>query len=297
MSVRSLTARIFISESEPRLRAGWRILVQTFLLFLVSIFLVLPARLLLLFIDLSPSSLLLLIQTASFAAIIISVFIARRYLDRRSFTSLGFQANGRVWQDLLAGFLIAGIMMGFIYGIERLAGWLSVTSVVWQDTSTVEVILSLGIMLLVFIVTGWQEELYFRGYLLQNISEGLNPAWGVVISSLVFGLVHLGNPNAALMGALGVTLAGLFMAYACLRTRQLWLPIGLHIGWNFFEGPLLGFPVSGIGTFQLIRNQIAGPTLFTGGSFGPEAGLVLLPALILGTALVYIYTRFSTRSA
>ena len=98
------------------------------------------------------------------------------------------------------------------------------------------------------------------------------------------------------MGALGVTLAGLFMAYAYLRTRQLWLPIGIHIGWNFFEGPLLGFPVSGIGTFQLVRNQIAGPTLFTGGSFGPEAGLVLVPALIFGTALVYFYTRFVLQS-
>ena len=151
-------------------------------------------------------------------------------------------------------------------------------------------------MLLVFILTGWQEELYFRGYLLQNLSDGLNPAWGVFISSIVFGLAHLGNQNATLIGALGVTLAGLFMAYAYWRTRQLWLPIGIHIGWNFFEGPLLGFPVSGIGTFQLLRNQIAGPALFTGGSFGPEAGLVLLPALILGSVLVYFYTRFVLQS-
>ena len=60
-------------------------------------------------------------------------------------------------------------MMGFIYLIERLAGWLSLTGVAWQDTSPLEICLSLGIMLLVFIVTGWQEELHFRGYLLQNI--------------------------------------------------------------------------------------------------------------------------------
>jgi hypothetical protein len=93
MSVRSLAARIFISESEHRLRAGWRILVQTCLFFLVSIFLVFPASLLQLFTHLSPSILLLLIQTASFAAIIISVFIARRYLDRRS----SFMGSS-VWQ-------------------------------------------------------------------------------------------------------------------------------------------------------------------------------------------------------
>jgi hypothetical protein len=293
MPARSLAARIFISESEPRLRAGWRILVQTLLYALLIIVVELPAWLLSQFITLPPSFALLLLQTASFAAITISVFIARRFLDRRSFTSLGLQASGRVWRDLLAGFLIAAIMMGFIYLIERLAGWLTLTGLAWQSTSTVEIILSLGIMLLVFIVTAWQEELYFRGYLLQNLSQGLNLGWGVAISSLVFGLAHLGNPDATWMAALGVTLAGLFMAFAYLRTRQLWLPIGLHIGWNLFEGPILGFPVSGLGTFQLIRNQITGPTLFTGSSFGPEAGLVLVPALLIGTALVYFYTRFS----
>jgi uncharacterized protein len=288
--------RIFISQSEPRLRAGWRILIQIFLLILVSILVGLLARWLLQYTRLPPSMLLLVLEMASFAAITISVFIARRFLDRRSFTSLGLEANGRVWRDLLAGFLIAAIMMCLIYIIERLAGWLSLDGVAWQGTSTLEIILSLATMLLVFIVTGWQEELYFRGYLLQNLSDGLNPGWGVIVSSLVFGLAHLGNQNATLIGALGVTLAGLLMAYAYWRTHQLWLPIGIHIGWNFFEGPLLGFPVSGIGTFQLLRNQIAGPALFTGGSFGPEAGLVLLPALILGTVLVYLYTRSMLQS-
>ena len=293
MNPRSLAARIFIAETEPRLRSGWRILIQTILFVLVSILIVLPASLWLQFTHLTPSINLLLLQTASCAAVIISVLIARRYLDRRSFSSLGFLANGRVAVDLLAGFLIAGSMMVMIYLIERLAGWLSITGFAWQDTPPLEIILSSGIMLLVFIATGWQEELYFRGYLLQNISEGLKVGWGTAITSLVFGLAHLANPNASLMGALGVTMAGFLMAYAYWRTRRLWLPVGLHIGWNFFEGPLLGFPVSGIGTFQLIRSQIAGPTLFTGGSFGPEAGLVLLPALVTGAALVYFYTRSS----
>jgi membrane protease YdiL (CAAX protease family) len=293
MHPRSLVARIFISDSEHRLRAGWRILVQILLYSLISILIVFPVSLLLQLTRLDSSVFLLLLQTASLVAITISVFIARRYLDRRSFTSLGFQTNKEGWRDLLAGFLIAGTMMSFIYLIERLAGWLSLTGIAWQDTPLVEIILPLAILLLAFIVTGWQEELYFRGYLLQNIRDGINLGWGVALSSLVFGLAHMSNPNASLMGALGVTLAGLFMAFAYWRTRQLWLPIGLHIGWNFFEGPLLGFPVSGIGTFQLIHNQIAGPTLFTGGSFGPEAGLVLLPALGTGAALVYFYTHFS----
>jgi hypothetical protein len=73
--------------------------------------------------------------------------------------------------------------------------------------------------------------------------------------------------------------------------------MGLHTGWNFFEGTVFGFPVSGIGDFpRLLHPAISGPALITGGPFGPEAGLVLLPALGLGAGLVYLYTRQRRRS-
>jgi hypothetical protein len=76
-----------------------------------------------------------------------------------------------------------------------------------------------------------------------------------------------------------------------LRTRQLWLSIGLHFSWNFFLGPIFGFPVSGITSFTLLQVEISGPDLFTGGAFGPEAGLVVLPAQALGFLIVWAATR------
>jgi uncharacterized protein len=81
------------------------------------------------------------------------------------------------------------------------------------------------------------------------------------------------------------------MAFGYTRTRRLWLPIGLHIGWNFFEGPVFGFAVSGMGSFTLIRQAAAGRQVFTGGAFGPEAGLIVLPGLALGVLLIYWYTQ------
>jgi uncharacterized protein len=293
---RSFVNQILYSDSERRLRAGWRISIQTAMYLTASLILVFPAYLILELIHPDSGITLLVLQIASLTATILSVFLARRYLDHRSFTSLGFQRGRLAWYDLLAGFMIAGMMMLFIFMIEHATGTLTRSGSAWKNIPPGMIILSLGIMLLVFIATGWQEELLFRGYFLQNISDGLNPAWGSALSSLIFGAVHLTNPNASLMGALGVALAGLFMAFAYWRTRQLWLPIGIHIGWNFFEGPLLGFPVSGIGTFQLLQNRVAGPVLFTGGDFGPEAGLVVLPGILLGIALVYIYTRFAFKS-
>ena len=90
---------------------------------------------------------------------------------------------------------------------------------------------------------------------------------------------------------LGLLVGGLFLAYGYVRTRSLWLPVGLHIGWNFFEGVVFGFPVSGLDIYPLLRIKVNGPVLWTGGAFGPEAGLIVLPALILGAALIYFYTQ------
>ena len=100
------------------------------------------------------------------------------------------------------------------------------------------------------------------------------------------------NPNVSWTAVLGLVLAGLFLAFGYLRTRQLWLPIGLHIGWNFFEGTIFGFQVSGLSEMpSLIRQTVQGPELVTGGLFGPEAGLVVLPAMALGVLLIFGYTR------
>ena len=239
---------------------------------------------------------------ASAATVVIftlSIFLARRWLDRRSFTSLGLSWDPGALRDLLAGILVAAIMMLLIFVIERAGGWLVMTGFAWDVARPGQWLASLGLYWIAFVGVGWHEELFFRGYLLQNLADGW--PWGArrvklivsaVLISILFGLAHLGNPNATLIGGLGTGLAGVFMAYALFASRRLWLPIGLHIGWNFVEGPVLGFPVSGLGGYiSLVQQETGGPEWITGGAFGPEAGLVLLPALALGAFLVWWYTR------
>lgn len=229
----------------------------------------------------------------------ISIFLARRWFDRRSIRSLGLHWNRDARRDLLAGFLIAAVMMFLMFFIQRLGGWISVTSYAWKEPDQDQWLLNSLIMLAVFIGVGWQEELVSRGYLMHNLADSwLSPSnrvkviMAVVVTSTTFGLMHLGNPNATWIGALGTGLAGVFLAYGLIASGQLWLPIGIHIGWNFFEGPILGFPVSGLNDFiPMVRLEILGPEWLTGGAFGPEAGAILLPALALGTFLVWWYTR------
>ncbi len=150
----------------------------------------------------------------------------------------------------------------------------------------------MAIWFLIFAVVGWQEELLSRGYWLQNLADGLNLQWALFISAALFAMMHLGNPNASWVAIVGLFAAGYFLAYGYVLTRQLWLSVGLHIGWNFFEGNVFGFQVSGLDTFRLIHQTVHGPELWTGGAFGPEAGLIVLPAMAFGAVLIYGYARY-----
>jgi membrane protease YdiL (CAAX protease family) len=290
MSIKS----IFINV-EPRLRAGWRLLIQTVLFFLLVFCFGVPISLITFLPDISISFELLLFldQVITLVAVTLSILLARRFIDKRSFTSLGLQISLKGVLDLFVGVAIPLVMMGLIFGIELVSGWLTLDGFAWQSDSIFQVIGQTFIALVIFVLVGWNEELLYRGYVLQNLSEGLNRFWGVLISSIVFGLMHLGNPNSdsKWFVASGIFLAGVFLAFGYLRTNQLWLPIGLHIGWNFFEGVVFGFPVSGLDTYRLTQTTIQGPPLWTGDAFGPEAGLVLIPALVVGMLLIYLYTR------
>ena len=283
---RSFLARIFISPDEPRLRAGWRLLIQTLLMIVISLPISLFANLIKV-----GSNELLQSQIVELIIFVSSIYLARRFLDKRSFVSLGLQINKQALADIFIGIAITFVMMGLIYFAEVGAGWLTFKNFAWQAESTTNVIFGVLTFFVVFIFVGWNEELLSRGYHLQTLASGTNMFWGVVISSSVFGLAHLGNPNATWISAAGIFFAGVFLAYGYLRTGQLWLSIGLHIGWNFFEGVIFGFPVSGLDIYRLIHHQVQGPVLWTGGAFGPEAGLIVLPALVIGAALIYFCTR------
>lgn len=285
--------RVFLTPGENRLRSGFRLLGQLLLLgFFLGLFSCSTGIAIFLFGQRSEQTIFILSQSVALPAVTLSVYLARRWLDRRSFASLGLHLNRRALWDLLIGFGIAGVMIALVFLIEWAAGWLSFEWFAWKNEMPARAAGGILIMLAVFLSVGWYEELLDRGYWLQNLEEGLNLFWAVLISSCFFAVGHLANPNVSVTAILGLILAGVFMGYGYTRTRQLWLPIGLHTGWNFFEGTVFGFPVSGMADFPtLIHITVKGPILMTGGAFGPEAGLVVLPALGLGALLVYLYTK------
>jgi membrane protease YdiL (CAAX protease family) len=296
---RGLLARLFLSPEEPRLRAGWRLLIHTVLLIvlvlifstLLAIFAVALGLFHLSTVANGPFAALAVQTLALFVSITLATWLVRRWIDRRSFVSLGFNIDRSTVLDLAFGFILPGILFGLIYAAEAGAGWLAFEGTALETDTPLTILGGLLIGLGVFVLVGWQEELLSRGYHLQNLVDGLNLPLGVLLSSSVFALLHLGNPGANWASTLGILAAGFFLAYGWIRTGRLWLSIGLHIGWNFFEGTVFGFPVSGTGGFNFIHQTVQGPELVTGGIFGPEAGIVVLPALALGTLAIWMYTR------
>lgn len=143
------------------------------------------------------------------------------------------------------------------------------------------------------------EELGFRGYPFQRLLESVGPVWAIVVFSALFSAVHLANPENGGFWSwsfANTLLVGVLFAIAFLRTRSLWLPIGIHFGWNFFQGTVFGLPVSGIQDFSVvIRSALHGSHALTGGAYGPEDSATCAVVLLLGFAVVVLCTP--TRAA
>ena len=136
-----------------------------------------------------------------------------------------------------------------------------------------------------------REELLFRGFLFRVI-QSIGGTWiGVAVSAIVFGALHLLNPHATVMSALAIAIeAGILLAVAYTASRHLWLPIGIHIGWNFTEGSIFGVAVSGRHALpSLFHGTLTGPPLATGGSFGLEASVFAVLVCCVASVFLIIY--------
>lgn len=282
----------FRNPVDGRLRAGWRILVFVALFIALAVGGQLGTRAVL---GTLPKG-----STLTFAIIAIaataSVLIARRYLDKKSFLSLGFSGKSVAVRDLLFGFFLSGAMGACVLALMLAAGLIVELRLNWGgDGMTIRLLLA---ALLPTILIGYWEELVNRGYLFQNMREGMGMAGAVVVSCIVYGVLHAANPNASWLSSVIIVGFGLLRLYGYLATGLLWLSIGMHIGWNFFQGPVFGFPASGHAEAStLLSHEHVGADWLSGGDFGPEASLLILPVLGLAFIAMNLWARSPRRSA
>ena len=235
------------------------------------------------------------------------MWIAGRFFDRRPFSGLGLRLDKDWWLDLSFGLFLGALLMTAIFAIELAAGWIEVTGT-FETLGGGAFFPAVLAPVTLFLCVGVYEELLSRGYQLKNMAEGLKyPGLGPkgaivlawVISSSLFGLLHLANPNATLVSTVNIAFAGLLLGTGYILTGRLGIPIGLHITWNFFQGTVFGFPVSGMNDLgaKFISIEQGGPPLFTGGAFGPEAGLLDIAATIVGSLLIWLWVRVRSGKA
>lgn len=212
-------------------------------------------------------------------SVFIVTFLMMRFLDRRPFSDLGFSLKGR-GKDILYGFLMAVLIYTIGFGVCLLTGQIEVVGVHlhWSD------LLLSGLF---FAMVAIVEETMMRGYVLGRLLRTrLNKFISLLISSLLFALLHLMNPNVAFLPMLNLVLGGLLLGASYLYTRNLWFPVSLHFFWNWIQGPVLGYEVSGNRFCEtLFSLRLPANNLINGGAFGFEGSLVC-------TVLATLFTLF-----
>ena len=306
----SLLTLPFWNRAEQRLRAGWRVGLQ------LAVWIYLPvilnrrlstplARSLG---ELAPSGVNFFALTTHFlvsaVGIVSATWLIVRYVDRRPFSDLGLQSTRIWWEDLAFGVALGGLLMTAIFVVEQMLGWVEIVGVLPASTVELPWLAGLLIPLIAFVVISLTEELLSSSYQVRNLAEGLNLRWltpqiaillAWIISSVIFAWLHIPNPNSSLASTINLFMLGLFFGLGYLLTGSLAIPLGLHFSWNFFQGTIFGFPVSGrdFGGVVFLNIRQSGPVAWTGGAFGPEAGLIGLLGMLVGAGLSawWIYKR------
>ena len=229
------------------------------------------------------NKIMMLMMVSQLAGVLFTVWIFQKFVNRESFTSIGLRFEGYkndLYKGLLAG---AGLIsIGFITLI--IFNLISVDLTYFSAYDQV-------FYLILFAVVSLNEEIAIRGYILQNLSRSFNKYIALAISSLVFMTMHLGNPNIDILPILNLFLAGIFLGVYSIHKNNLWFPIGAHFTWNYLQGPIYGFEVSGNKINSLFEQELKGNDILTGGNFGYEGSIILTVFLIAGIYLMDRYFR------
>jgi len=284
-----------LQGKKPLMAQAWlRVLLFIVAIIIVSLLLTVPA--ILLFTSIKPEDIqadflhsiislaskdtLWIVAIIEFASSLISVFIFRKFIDRRSFASLGFSQSGQ-FNNILAAFFLAPALIGAGSLILYLTKHLE-----WDDFSFSgnDFFIEVGILALIAI----SEELVFRGYILNNLMQSFNKWIALIISALLFTLFHIANPAVGAIPLISLFLAGMLFGMNYVYTKNLWFSIALHFSWNLFQGPLSGYKISGVDFSSLLQIELKGDSSITGGDFGFEGSFIATALLFITIAVLYL---------
>jgi hypothetical protein len=231
-------------------------------------------------------------------ALLISALIASwgmtRFVNRKPMRAIGLDVRQGSAREFALGCLLGFGLMAGIFVVELMLGYATVAprSASAMEGASVIIAGAIG-----FGAGALAEELLFRGYAFQTLMQGVTFLPAMICFSMLFAVAHFANPHLTRWALVNVALAGIWLSFAYIKTRTLWLPFGLHFSWNFSQTVLFSFPTSGgdpSETSLFVLRQ-AGPGWVTGGDFGPEGGVLATLALLIGTYCILKSPYFRRR--
>jgi uncharacterized protein len=227
---------------------------------------------------------------SSFAGIFLFLWLWVRFAEKRPFSSLGFERKNALF-TYMRGFALGLLMFSAAIGLLAAPGFVQI------DRSIDPAMVGLGalggvlIILLGWLVQGAAEEALVRGWMLPVLAARYHRWVGIIISSLFFAVLHGLNPNLSIIALVNLTLFGFFAAFYAMREGSLWGICALHSSWNWIQGNIFGFEVSGgsMGGGSLFKLMETGPDWITGGLFGPEGGLAVTIVLVISIIVIFAW--------
>lgn len=222
----------------------------------------------------------ILLEGSMLLAVLTAAVIMLRF-ERRPFSDLGLSVEGYA-KGLWYGFLMAALLYLIGFGLSLIMGEVEVTGFQFDP-------LSFPGSLLFFLLVALFEEILMRGYILGRLLHThLNKFLSLFISSVLFALLHVFNPEVGFLPMINLMLAGMLLGASYLYTRNLCFPISLHFFWNWIQGPILGYQVSGNDFMftTMLKLHIPEKNALNGGTFGFEGSLICTVLIIIFTILI-----------
>lgn len=209
-----------------------------------------------------------------------AIFICVK-LEKRSLGSMGLHGRGAFGEYLL-GFVLGGVLIGLVALVAVGADALSFS--LNQNIN----LPMLALFFAAFLIQGLSEELLCRGYLMMSLARTASPLASVLISALVFAVLHMGNPGVEPLALLNIALAGIVFGTYMLKRGSIWGAAAMHAAWNFVQGNILGVPVSGMALNTSLLTATAGDYRIhvNGGKFGLEGGLAATIVLLIAIGIL-----------
>lgn len=212
-------------------------------------------------------------------------FLWVKFIEKKSIITLGF--DRRKVLKFVLGFIIGVSSITVITMILYFIGAIQL-EMNQDNNGSIHTYLGMILILLGWFVQSGSEEISIRGWLVPNISEKYNSLVAIATTSIVFGVLHLFAPEVTVLSFVNLVLSGIFFAMYAIKQNCLWGVWGCHFGWNLSLGNIYGFSVSGFSPFgcTILSSKTIGHDILTGGSFGPEGGLLATVLLVIGIAII-----------